>query len=216
LFLAAKTEENHIQLEHYLHRVKEYTQQTVDKKRIQKLELVLLQGLQFQLIVYHPYRSLYAFVHDFFDADRQHETHKLYENAKKFLKDSYKTDISFFYPPGTIALAALYHFNPTDTEHFIEKSYANKDIEHLITAIKKIDTTVTEIASAQQLQTEKLVLRSAVTKMKAIQNILKEHKIFDVDEMEKKQQAEDEARRSKKLQERSEKEMREISELLSA
>jgi cyclin H len=218
IFLASKIEENRLKLDDYLRQVEALTKSSIEKNEIRKTELILLQGLQFDLIVYHPYRSLHGIIHDFFEPDRQGEATELYENAKKFIRESYKTDVSFLYAPGTIALAALFHFKPTDTEHFIEKNYASKDIdiEHLMQSIKKIDSIVSALSTdKQQIDSEKAALKSAKMKLKKMKKLIEKYKVFDTVELERQQEEEEMRRRDQKLRQRGEMEKKEIEKLFS-
>lgn len=205
-----------MKLDDFLFKVEEFTQSKIDKKEIQRTELILLQGLKFHLIVYHPYRSLYAFVHDFFEADRKHETAQLFDNARKFIKESYKTDVSFMYPPGTIALAALFHYNPTDTDHFIEKSYASKqiDTEHLMRSIKRIDSIVSSLTNKEIVEKSTATLKSARLSLKKLKKIIEEHKVFDTSELERIQEEKDRERRTAKIRAAALRQAAEEQELL--
>lgn len=198
MFLALKTEEIHMKLDTFLYKVEQSTESKIEKKQIQKTELILLQGIKFHLVVYHPYRSLDSFLSDFFEEDRKHEGTTLLHNARKFIAESYKTDIPFLYPPGTIALAALYHFNPVDTSHFIEKNYASVpeiDTEHLMRSIKRIDSIVSSLAEADR--TAKL--KSARATLRKVKKMIEQYKVFDTTELERLQQESDRKRREAKL-----------------
>ncbi len=97
-------------------KIKEFTQADVKAEDILKNELVILHGLQFHLLVYHPYRSLYAFVNDkeFTSVLVKQNADELYEKGKEAIKATFGTDASFLYPPGMIALASFYHHSPED------------------------------------------------------------------------------------------------------
>ena len=79
------------------------------------LEFVVLQELQFTLLVHHPFRPLYGFFLDM-QAVLQDESVEvlgtLYDEAKKWcMKYSLVLDVAFLYTPPQIALAAMYAVN---------------------------------------------------------------------------------------------------------
>lgn len=109
IYLACKVEENHIQLKYFLDKVSEFASIKISNSVILKTELQLLQGLRFHLVVYHPFRSLDAFAHDFQNMFKEVDGKKFHSDAKKMLiMLNSNSDATFLYPPGTIALSAMY------------------------------------------------------------------------------------------------------------
>lgn len=113
IFLSCKAEDHYQDINYFVTKLEEFTQSVIKTDEILKLELIVLQGLQFHLLVYHPYRSLFAFVHDNDLISKLSEEVKsidtLYNSGKLVIKQTLYTDASFLYPPGLIALASLYH-----------------------------------------------------------------------------------------------------------
>jgi cyclin H len=124
LFLSCKAEDHYQDLSYFLAKIKEFSRADIKSEDIIKLELVVLQGLQFHLLVYHPYRSLHAFVNDK-ELTSQLNTpgDKLYSAGIEGVKATLLTDASFLYPPGLIALAALYNRTPHAEDQAAIMSY---------------------------------------------------------------------------------------------
>eukprot|EP00736_Rhodelphis_marinus_P005682 Rmarinus@m.20028 len=68
---------------------------------IMKMEYLVLEVLDCQLIVYHPYRPLLQFADDA-------KASECVQTAWQLINDSYRTDLSLMYPPYLIAIACLY------------------------------------------------------------------------------------------------------------
>ncbi|KAJ2288343.1 hypothetical protein IWW55_006527, partial [Coemansia sp. RSA 2706] len=72
------------------------------------LEFVVIQSLQFELAVHHPYRPAYGF---YLDMQAYYEDLELlksvYDHALRYIDNSLFTDLVFFYQPSQIALGAF-------------------------------------------------------------------------------------------------------------
>lgn len=90
--------------------VTEMTSQVIAKQVIVDAEVVLIDGIKFQLFVYHPFRSLDALMHEIQPQLPATATtlQDLYDQAKLVAKLLLKTDAMFLYPPGTLALGIMY------------------------------------------------------------------------------------------------------------
>lgn len=110
IYAACKAEENHVSAEELGKAIEQ------DHQMILNNEMLVLQSLGFDLIVYAPYRALDGFVsvmEEFIEANDEqlqmlqdmHETAKV-ESDKIML-----TDAPLLFPPGQLALAALYRAN---------------------------------------------------------------------------------------------------------
>ncbi|KAH8961129.1 hypothetical protein BDL97_05G034500 [Sphagnum fallax] len=92
IYLSCKVEEFHVSADELGKGIQQ------DPQVVLKNELTVLQGLDFELIVYTPYRSVDGFIYDL-------EELKL---AAQFVVDSMMlTDVPLLFPPGQLALAAL-------------------------------------------------------------------------------------------------------------
>lgn len=97
------------------------------------LEFQLLSALKFTLLVHHPYRPLYGFFLDLqlvlLGTDPVEGTNvdtigKLYDKAKQWLNQHYLlSDLSFFFTPPQIALAALYDLNTEVTDIYLKRKF---------------------------------------------------------------------------------------------
>lgn len=89
----------------YLFVVKEYPlsleEYPYTEKEMLECEFYALEVLEYDLVVYHPYRPLLTFLEDFGLKD-------LTEQAWAIVNDSFRTDLCLHYPPYLIALAAIY------------------------------------------------------------------------------------------------------------
>lgn len=102
LFVASKVEENLVQIHVFLEAMKIFDPSfEYCSNDIQQCEFHLLEGLNFDLVVYHPYRPLLSFVVDSKQQD-------LLETAWMLVNDSYYTDLALTSYPYNIALGCLY------------------------------------------------------------------------------------------------------------
>lgn len=111
IYISCKVEEFHVSAEEFGKGIQQ------DPQAVLKNELCLLQGLNFDLIVYGPYRSLEGFIFDmenFFHSKDETFVEKLKElkEAAIFVADKLMlTDAVLQFPPGQLALAALQNAN---------------------------------------------------------------------------------------------------------
>ena len=66
-------------------------------------EIIVLEKLKFDLVLFHPYHDLEKIV-----MDATQDTANVFSNAWCIVNDSQRSDCSLTYPPSIIALAALY------------------------------------------------------------------------------------------------------------
>eukprot|EP00192_Tetraselmis_astigmatica_P021767 CAMPEP_0117694012 /NCGR_PEP_ID=MMETSP0804-20121206/27205_1 /TAXON_ID=1074897 /ORGANISM="Tetraselmis astigmatica, Strain CCMP880" /LENGTH=270 /DNA_ID=CAMNT_0005507641 /DNA_START=187 /DNA_END=999 /DNA_ORIENTATION=- len=103
LFLAAKAEECTVQMRLLKHYLKERQQRNgtvgireVTEKEVLDYELLVLEELGFNLIVFHPYHPLEIFVKE------------MIETAWAILNDAYYTNLHLIYAPYMLAIGAIY------------------------------------------------------------------------------------------------------------
>ncbi|KAL8473972.1 hypothetical protein ACS0TY_030021 [Phlomoides rotata] len=106
IYAACKAEENHVSAEELGKGIEQDHQIILDN------EMLVIQSLGFDLIVYAPYRALEGFisdVEDFCDENlRQSDMIKiLHESAKAEVDKTMRSDAPLLFPPGKLALAAL-------------------------------------------------------------------------------------------------------------
>jgi cyclin H len=129
LFLAAKSENYFISIEAFVKPL-----QKVEPKDILDLEFIVLQSLQFTLLVHHPFRPLYGFFLDF-QAVLLHPSPvmydvnidtigALYDKSKTWLNDNaLLSDVAFLFTPPQIALAALYDCDRRITDKYLKRKF---------------------------------------------------------------------------------------------
>ncbi|CAI9102190.1 OLC1v1000418C3 [Oldenlandia corymbosa var. corymbosa] len=110
IYGACKAEENHVSAEELGKGIEQ------DHHVILNNEMLVLQSLGFDLIVYAPYRALEGFINDieeYYEArdDQIEMLQRLHESAKAEVDKIMRTDAPLLFPPGQLALAALRRSN---------------------------------------------------------------------------------------------------------
>lgn len=148
LFLASKTEECYVPLEHLAQKAK------VPKDRILALEVPILQASRFKLKCWHPFHPLECFLIDvknlYKKQKRMHakQTSNLRNMAKKKILAYELSDLVFLYPPSQLALAALRFAGRQRKgdskliDEYIEKRFSKKpNYKKFLELLNKIDET---------------------------------------------------------------------------
>ncbi|XP_044471947.1 cyclin-H1-1 isoform X3 [Mangifera indica] len=133
VYAACKIEENHVSAEELGKGISQ------DHQMILNYEMIVYQGLEFDLIVYAPYRPLEGFVIDMEEfcqaTNGQLQMLKdLHESAKLEVDRIMLTDAPLLFPPGQLALAALRCANNVhrvlDFERYIEGVLSRQNSAH--------------------------------------------------------------------------------------
>nr|QYW07136.1 cyclin H1-1 [Dimocarpus longan] len=133
VYAACKIEENHVSAEELGKGISQ------DHQMILNYEMIVYQGLEFDLIVYAPYRPLEGFIDDLEEYIRaengQSEMLKdLHETAKLEVDKIMLTDAPLLFPPGQLALAALCAANKVhrvlDFESYLGSILYRQNSEH--------------------------------------------------------------------------------------
>ncbi|CAI5746662.1 unnamed protein product [Peronospora destructor] len=111
IYVAGKVEEQYISVDTVA------DQLHVDHIFIIGHEMILLEGVRFQLIMYHPFRTLLGFLDDFRAFAKQvlkkdlpaTVLQKLHADSTALLNDMLLTDLPLLHYPSYLALAALWH-----------------------------------------------------------------------------------------------------------
>ena len=95
-------------------------------ERIVNNEFVLLEGLQAQLVVFHPYQDVQAFAADFAESSGvdHAQVMQLTELSWNIVNDSYRCPACLLYTPYDIALAAL--FIAAESMNLLEEKRASE------------------------------------------------------------------------------------------
>ncbi|XP_022133124.1 cyclin-H1-1 [Momordica charantia] len=150
IYAACKIEENHVSAEELGKGISQ------DHQIILNYEMIVYQSLEFDLIVYAPYRSVEGYINDM--EDLFHENAEmlqvLKETASLEVDKIMLTDAPLLFPPGQLALAALCRSNEVhaviDFERYLEsifsrQSYAH-EISELYERLNSIDSWVNRYA----------------------------------------------------------------------
>ncbi|KAJ2848231.1 hypothetical protein IWW36_003425 [Coemansia brasiliensis] len=113
LYLATKVENSFMKIEDFIRPLQDVEQRKGGKVQTKNddilgLEFVVIQSLQFELAVHHPYRPAYGFFLDmqaYFEDVSQLKA--IYDRAQQLIDTSLFTDLVFFYQPSQIALGAF-------------------------------------------------------------------------------------------------------------
>ncbi|XP_031092993.1 cyclin-H1-1 [Ipomoea triloba] len=135
IYIACKAEENHVSAEELGKGIEQ------DHQVILNNELLVLQSLDFDLIVFAPYRAVEGFVNDIEDfcgaeGEQLDTLKKLLERAKIEADRAMLTDATLLFPPGQLALTALRRANKNhgilDFERYLERILARQQPTHSI------------------------------------------------------------------------------------
>eukprot|EP01132_Coremiostelium_polycephalum_P008532 gene8532-10487_t len=166
LFLACKTEDNHIDIGNYSEIVK------CPESEITDLEIIILETLQFYLIVYHPYRPLYGFLLDINDTNPTSiQFDQLWELSNKFVKKSLYSDLCFHYHPSMIALACLdLAWGPDQFSVYFQNKFNqnndnnnnNNNVNNTLKEINEIKLIIQNIPDTSNLEIVKKIDRKLI------------------------------------------------------
>lgn len=168
VFLAAKLENYFILIESFCARVPK-----TKPADILALEFVVLQSLQFTLLVHHPHRALWGFFLDFqlvllhpqpvmYDVSVD-TLGRLHDRAKQWLNDhTLVLDAGFLFTPPQIALAAFYDCDKRITDRYLrvkfledasgqERSETRSQYELLVKTIRAcVDLSRMDVATSRE------------------------------------------------------------------
>ncbi|KAF0454388.1 C/H/G cyclin [Gigaspora margarita] len=106
MYLACKIEESPHHIKSVIAEMKHVTQDKggfqYENHKVAEMEFYLLEELNFNMIVFHPYRALTTLAQDLGTKNED------VQRAWFIVNDTYKTDMCLLYPPYVIAAAALY------------------------------------------------------------------------------------------------------------
>uniref|UniRef100_A0A453HBH4 Cyclin-H1-1 n=2 Tax=Aegilops tauschii subsp. strangulata TaxID=200361 RepID=A0A453HBH4_AEGTS len=146
VYASCKVEENHVSAEELGKGIQQ------DHQIILNNEMIVLKSLDFDLIVYAPYRSIEGFIDDMDDfCNGAHQRLKdLHQTANSEVDTMMLTDAPLLYTPGQLALAALYKSNSAlsvlDFERYLESVFSRQHfdcpVEQFIQIISSINHLV--------------------------------------------------------------------------
>ncbi|XP_010546709.1 PREDICTED: cyclin-H1-1 isoform X2 [Tarenaya hassleriana] len=158
VYAACKIEENHVSAEEIGKGIQQ------DHQIILKYEMAVLQSLEFDLIVYAPYRAIEGFVDDmeaFFQA-RDDEVQKLKDVLKAATAETDKimlTDAPLLFPPGQLALAALRMANgivgAVYFDRYLENIVARPNSGHTVSELTNLLDAIESLVKNYKFPSEK-------------------------------------------------------------
>ncbi|CAA7024708.1 unnamed protein product [Microthlaspi erraticum] len=158
VYASCKIEENHVSAEEIGKGIKQ------DHHIILKYEMAVLQSLEFDLIVYAPYRAMGGFVSDMeeFVQARGDEIQKLENLLKAATAEADKvmlTDAPLLFPPGQLALAALRIANGAlgvvDFDRYLENIVSQPNYEHTASELTKFLDDIESLVKNYKYPSEK-------------------------------------------------------------
>jgi cyclin H len=162
---------------------------------IMKIEYQILQGLNFELLVYHPCHSMIAFLHDLSSKETEIDLGSLNDASLKYVYKAYLTDIPLLFPPGVIAMASIYYsFDKQKVIDYIKNRNKDINMSLLLKNFEKIQSIMESVDLKQDSTAAQKKLR-AIRKL-ASEKITKEDK--DREDMELSEQKEKRARKDEK------------------
>lgn len=144
VYASCKIEENHVSAEELGKGISQ------DHQMILNYEMIVYQALEFDLIVYPPYRPLEGFINDMEDFCQVKNGElqmlkDLHETAKLEVDKIMLTDAPLLFPPGQLALAALRNSNKVqrvvDYESYLSSILSRQNSGHIISDLtENLDT----------------------------------------------------------------------------
>ncbi|OWZ24074.1 Cyclin-H [Phytophthora megakarya] len=200
IYVAGKVEEQYMSVDTVA------DQLHVDHKFIIGHEMILLEGVRFQLIMYHPFRTLLGFLDDFRAFTKQVLTkdlpatvlQKLHANSTALLNDMLLTDLPLLHYPSYLALAALWHVTDevaassgekacglvsADVLEYVKRSKFSKDqpVDEVSSRLMEITQAIEATKNEKEKSGDEAVLHRA----KQVKQIYKKLKQFHKDDEKK-------------------------------
>ncbi|KAJ3683391.1 hypothetical protein LUZ60_013618 [Juncus effusus] len=155
IYASCKVEENHVSAEELGKGIQQ------DHLPILHNEMLVLQSLGFDLIVFAPYRSINGFVDDLEESGevRHGDQEKLKETAFKEADKIMLTDAPLLFPPGQLALAALRRSNEInkiiDFERYLDTIISRKNSVYSIAEISDLLSSIDYMVDQLEIPTTK-------------------------------------------------------------
>ncbi|CAG8779184.1 3844_t:CDS:2, partial [Acaulospora morrowiae] len=107
MYLACKIEESPHHIKTVISEMKKLSEDIggfpYENQKVAEMEFYLMEELNFNMIVFHPYRTLKTLADEVLG-----DKNKVLQLALFIVNDTYRTDMCLLYPPHVIAAAALY------------------------------------------------------------------------------------------------------------
>ncbi|CAJ1976130.1 unnamed protein product [Sphenostylis stenocarpa] len=158
IYAACKIEENHVSAEELGKGISQ------DHQMILNNEMIVYQSLEFDLIVFAPYRAVEGFINDmeeFCSAgdDQLQMLETLQKTARSELDKMMLTDAPLLFPPGQLALAALGNSNAVhkviDFDSYLESIFSRQNWTHTMTELTESLHAIDSCVRKYKISSEK-------------------------------------------------------------
>ncbi|XP_038883649.1 cyclin-H1-1 isoform X1 [Benincasa hispida] len=155
IYAACKIEENHVSAEELGKGISQ------DHQIILNYEMIVYQSLEFDLIVYAPYRSVEGYVNDI--EELFHENAEMLQmlkvTASLEVDKIMLTDAPLLFPPGQLALAALRRSNEVhgviDFESYLDSILSRQNSAHTISELYERINSIESLVNRYAFPSEK-------------------------------------------------------------
>lgn len=166
-YLATKVENAFMKIEDFLRPIVAAEKKRGGNRALTKssdildLEFVVIQSLQFELAVHHPYRSAYGFYLDMQESLSEDRLllKETYDRTQHFIEQSLYTDLVFIYQPSQIALGAFKlaaKEKELDADAYLTQRFDAKSLELLYPILDDIQDTIAAFKNTLQKKAQEI------------------------------------------------------------
>lgn len=155
IYAACKIEENHVSAEELGKGISQ------DHQIILNYEMIVYQSLEFDLIVYAPYRSVEGYVNDIEELFNENVEmlQMLKQTASLEVDKIMLTDAPLLFPPGQLALAALRRSNEVhgviDFDSYLDSILSRQNSAHTISELYEHINSIESLVNRYTFPSEK-------------------------------------------------------------
>ncbi|KAJ2767525.1 hypothetical protein IWQ57_003914 [Coemansia nantahalensis] len=151
VYLATKVENSFMKIDDFIRPLQEASAKrgvgtTTKSEDILGLEFVVIQSLQFELAVHHPFRAAYGLFLDMQEyIDDAALLKAAYERVNHYIEPSLLTDLVYLYQPAQIALGAFRlaaKEKDLDIDPYLVRRFEPHDLEVLYPILDEIQDTI--------------------------------------------------------------------------
>ncbi|KAJ2726720.1 hypothetical protein GGI07_000445 [Coemansia sp. Benny D115] len=169
-YLATKVENSFVRIDDFIRplvnaEIKRAGKAQTKSTDILDLEFVVIQSLQFELAVHHPFRPAYGFYLDMQAyIDDRSLLKDVFDRSRHFIEQSLFTDLMFYYQPPQIALGALKlaaREKDLDVDTYLTQRFEARLLEQLYPVLDEIQEVILA-RKATTLERAKLIDRKLI------------------------------------------------------
>ncbi|KAJ2686544.1 hypothetical protein IWW39_003554 [Coemansia spiralis] len=167
-YLATKVENSFMKIEDFIRplaaaEAKRGSKTQTKSEDVLGLEFIVIQSLQFELAVHHPYRAAYGFYLDMQTfIDEKDALRETYDRTSHFIDKSLHTDLVFHYQPSQIALGAFKlaaKEKDLDIDLYLTQRFDARSLELLFTVLDEIQDGITTFATTSKEEAQAIDLK---------------------------------------------------------